>query len=213
MWIAAEQDVVGVADPAPGIANDGVLDKVEVGPSPRYAARGSPKNLRNLLGWRLARSLPSLFAAGLIGSREGRVVVESWSRWQSGSGLDRTSAARQKRFRERHRGEVTALRNGVTAEDVERVTNGGPPLTGVSNATVTPPREAVVTLTKEELLAARRSMARSIREAPDAMRDRYLATFERKFSTDPPDHREQRNRRRFHPSMTPILRESWEVAS
>ena len=57
----------------------------------------------------------------------------------------------------------------------------------------------------------RRSMARAIRSAPESLRSRYLATFERTFTAYPSEGRPQRNRRPIHPAMLPILREDGTV--
>jgi len=148
----------------------------------------SEEHLRQALGWRLSRSIPALVAAGLlervvIDARTTRVKVHNWSRWQSAAGLDRTAAERQQRHREREKAAVTALRNGVTPEDVSRVTNGGPPLQGLDNAPVTRPTgEAAVTVQREDEsgdpLAQRRRLARAIREASHpSLKRRYETSF------------------------------------
>ena len=54
-------------------------------------------------------------------------------------------------------------------------------------------------------------MARAIRSAPESLRSRYLATFERTFTAYPPEGRPQRNRRPMHPTILPILREEGSV--
>jgi len=149
----------------------------------------SEEQLRNAVGWRLARSLPALFRAGLL-EREPmdesttRVNVHSWSRWQSTSGIDRTNAERQRRYRERERARSNGVTPGVTAGGGGTVTNGGPPTSrDVNTSPVTAPSsgEAPVTVTEEEGLRARRELAAAIRTATPDLQRRFRATFDRTY--------------------------------
>jgi hypothetical protein len=145
----------------------------------------SEDHLRRAIGWRLARSLPSLYEAGLLepdsdGSGLGRVEVHNWSRWQTDRRSDATHADRQKRYREREKAKRDASRDGVTLEGGVTTSDGGPPTS--REATVTPPLRAAVTVSRQDVLSERRTLAQAIRDAKDpSLKGRYQNTFQKLY--------------------------------
>jgi hypothetical protein len=115
-------------------------------------------HLRSVVGWRLARTLPALFAAGLLerpgtGSSDGPVEVHNWSRWQSLSRPDLTQADRSRRYRQRQKAKRHGSVTGVTAQLPVTTVTGDPPLQGYRNALVTGPVGAAPVTVLESLKA------------------------------------------------------------
>ena len=97
-----------------------------------------------------------------------------------------------------------SVRNPVTNSGSNHSpTRPDPPLRGEGLGEAARPLEGPAAPEAEK----RRSMARAIRSAPEALRSRYLTTFERTFTAYPTEGRPQRNRRPLHPAMRSILRE------
>lgn len=181
--IADHPDLTGMPSDAGRWAFIVVLTKARL--QPELGVFRSEQHLRNLLGWRLARQVPYLFAAGLLEhssdeSRSGAVEVHNWSRWQSQVHGDSTHAERSRRYRERERAKSDASRDGGTGEVPGDARDGGPPLTGVYASHVTPHvDDAAVTVTREEALSARRSLAQAIRDATEpSLKRRYQEKFQ-----------------------------------
>jgi hypothetical protein len=183
--IADHPDLTGMPSDAGRWAFVVVLTKARL--QPELGVFRSEQHLRNLLGWRLARQVPYLFAAGLLEhsadeSRSGAVEVHNWSRWQSQVHGDSTHAERSRRYRERERAKSDASRDGVTEKAPRDARDGGPPLTGVYASRVTPPLRAAVTATREDALSERRTLAQAIRDAKEpSLKRRYESTFQRLF--------------------------------
>ena len=101
-----------------------------------------------------------------------------------------------------------SVRNPVTNRGSNHTpTRPDPPLRGEGLGEAARPLEGPAAPEAEK----RRSMARAIRSAPESLRSRYLATFERTFTAYPTGGRLQRNRRPMHPAMLPILPEEGRV--
>jgi hypothetical protein len=160
-----------------------VLLEAKVQPEP--GAFRSEAHLRQAIGWRLARCLPTLFAAGLleqseIGSRSGRVEVHNWSRWQSESTPDMTHPARQKAYREREKAKKEVPGTAVPQQSRGTASDGDPSIEGY--AAVTPPFEGTAVTLPEKDRVGRRELARIVREAPnEALRHRYRRVFDKTY--------------------------------
>lgn len=186
-----------------------VLCKAKLQPEPGVFR--SEEHLCQLVGWRLARSLPALWDTGLLDRQaSGPLAVHNWRRWQSDGSPDLTHAERQRRYREsqanriettsrQHRDDIE-ISSESAPDDIETalVERGNVDVTAVpqpsrvtpsdgdpyieGSDTVTPPRGAAVTGTQEEGFDRRRDLAAIIRNAPnDAMRNRYRRIFDKTY--------------------------------
>jgi hypothetical protein len=143
------------------------------------------QTIGHVLGRGLRQCLPALLEAGLVlATTEGGYVLPNWQRWQTPNRVDATHADRQRAYRERERAKRDARH--VTVTDSESVTSsdGGPPIGDY--VTVTRPLDGTAMTEHSEeqvdLLAARRILAKTIREAPmDSWKRRYVERFEKLY--------------------------------